>query len=90
MVVMNPEGLAPADDWESLADLEARGAQHLDAMRTERADRLSKIKRDDREGSSSEIVTKSIAYSAISFRPDAARAWFTRSLMRSMSGLAAA
>ncbi len=29
VVVINPAGLEPADDWESLADLEARGAARL-------------------------------------------------------------
>ena len=29
IVVMNTDGIAPADDWESLADLEARGAEKL-------------------------------------------------------------
>ncbi len=41
IVVMDPTGVAPADDWESLADLEARGAEKLgetEAERTRRAE----------------------------------------------------
>lgn len=35
VVVIDPTGIDPADDWESLADLEARGAEKLDEMRAE-------------------------------------------------------
>ncbi|MEE8601967.1 AMP-dependent synthetase/ligase [Euzebya tangerina] len=35
IVVIDPTGIEPADDWESLADLEARGASKLDEMRPE-------------------------------------------------------
>lgn len=35
IVVIHPEGVEPADDWESLADLEARGAAKLDELRPE-------------------------------------------------------
>lgn len=47
IVVMNPEGCKASDDWESLAEVERRGAKHLEAMREERAERLSEVKRDD-------------------------------------------
>jgi long-chain acyl-CoA synthetase len=36
IVVMDPSGLAPADDWESLAALEARGASQLAATAAQR------------------------------------------------------
>ncbi|TNE89094.1 MAG: long-chain fatty acid--CoA ligase [Deltaproteobacteria bacterium] len=39
IVVMNPEGVEPADDWESLADLEARGREKLQETAAERAKR---------------------------------------------------
>jgi long-chain acyl-CoA synthetase len=39
IVVMKPEGIAPADDWESLEALEARGAKELAATAKERARR---------------------------------------------------
>ena len=32
IVVIDPSGIDPADDWESLADLEARGAEKLAAL----------------------------------------------------------
>ncbi len=35
IVVIDPKGIAPADDWESLADLEARGKANLEALRGE-------------------------------------------------------
>ena len=35
IVVIDPSGVAPADDWESLADLEARGAEKLEELRGE-------------------------------------------------------
>ncbi|MCA9634479.1 MAG: long-chain fatty acid--CoA ligase [Myxococcales bacterium] len=35
VVVINPAGIAPADDWESLADLEERGAAELGRLRAE-------------------------------------------------------
>ncbi len=35
IVVIDPSGIDPADDWESLADLEARGGSKLDEMRDE-------------------------------------------------------
>lgn len=47
IVVINPEGVEPADDWESLADLEARGQMELKATEEERARRLAKKGRDD-------------------------------------------
>jgi long-chain acyl-CoA synthetase len=36
IVVIDPAGVEPADDWESLADLEARGAAKLAEMAAER------------------------------------------------------
>ncbi len=33
VVVIDPSGIDPADDWESLADLEARGERELEAQR---------------------------------------------------------
>jgi len=47
IVVMNPEGVEPADDWESLADLEARGAERLSELQDEIDRRGSAPKRDD-------------------------------------------
>lgn len=47
MVVVDPTGLAPADDWESLADLEARGRQRLADLRPEMARRLSLVQRNE-------------------------------------------
>ena len=35
IVVIDPTGIEPADDWESLADLEARGAEKLDELEGE-------------------------------------------------------
>ncbi len=35
IVVIDPQGIEAADDWESLADLEARGAKELEAQRDE-------------------------------------------------------
>jgi long-chain acyl-CoA synthetase len=46
MVVMDPEGLAPADDWESLEALEARGASKLESLRAEMADRVAGLTRE--------------------------------------------
>ncbi|MEM9696956.1 MAG: AMP-binding protein, partial [Myxococcota bacterium] len=46
LVVMDPTGIEPAEDWESLADLEARGAEHLESMREERRQRLAELTRD--------------------------------------------
>ena len=47
IVVMFPEGIEPADDWESLADLEARGAENLEATAEDRKRRYDQPKRDD-------------------------------------------
>jgi long-chain acyl-CoA synthetase len=47
IVVMDPTGIEPADDWKSLADLEARGAEKIDEMRDEIARRAGIVKRDD-------------------------------------------
>lgn len=47
IVVMDPEGIEPADDWESLADLEARGADKLDELREEIERRAAIPNRDD-------------------------------------------
>ena len=46
IVVIDPTGLDPADDWESLADLEARGAEQLEATADERDERAGKVTRD--------------------------------------------
>lgn len=35
VVVIDPTGIEPADDWESLADLEARGRERLEELRPE-------------------------------------------------------
>jgi long-chain acyl-CoA synthetase len=45
IVVVDGAGLAPADDWESLADLEARGRARLESLRSEMARRLSNVRR---------------------------------------------
>jgi long-chain acyl-CoA synthetase len=45
IVVINPEGLAPADDWESLEALEQRGAERLAALRPDMQARAGKIDR---------------------------------------------
>ncbi len=47
IVVVDPSGLAPADDWESLADLEARGRAELPSRRAEMAERIGKVQRSD-------------------------------------------
>jgi long-chain acyl-CoA synthetase len=47
IVVMDPTGIEPADDWESLADLEARGAEKLDELAEELERRAAAPKRDD-------------------------------------------
>ncbi len=39
VVVMDPTGVDPADDWESLADLEKRGNENLEATAEERKKR---------------------------------------------------
>ena len=47
IVVIDPSGVAPADDWESLAELEARGKQQLDALRKELERRRGTFGRHD-------------------------------------------
>lgn len=47
IVVVDPAGLAPADDWESLADLEARGKAALAELQGEMKRRIDKVKRSD-------------------------------------------
>ena len=47
IVVMDPTGIEPADDWESLADLEARGAEKLGELEEELERRAAVPKRDD-------------------------------------------
>jgi long-chain acyl-CoA synthetase len=47
IVVVDPTGLAPADDWESFADLEARGRERLPSLREEMSRRLGKVQRSD-------------------------------------------
>jgi long-chain acyl-CoA synthetase len=46
IVVMRPEGLAPADDWESLEALEARGRAKLAETAADREQRLGRLQRD--------------------------------------------
>jgi len=46
IVVIDPTGLAAADDWESLADLEKRGAEQLEATKADREERRGKLTRD--------------------------------------------
>jgi len=46
IVVIDPTGLDPADDWESLASLEARGAAQLESTRADRDARRAKLQRD--------------------------------------------
>jgi len=47
IVVMNADGIAPAEDWESLADLEARGRDQLDATAEDRKRRAESVGRND-------------------------------------------
>lgn len=46
VVVMDPTGIEPADDWESLAELERRGAENLQATAQERKRRGDAVGRD--------------------------------------------
>jgi long-chain acyl-CoA synthetase len=46
IVVVDSTGLAAADDWESLADVEARGRARLESLRGEMARRLASVRRD--------------------------------------------
>ncbi len=45
VVVIDPTGLEAADDWESLADLEARGAEKLEELKPAIEERRAKIER---------------------------------------------
>ena len=47
IVVIDPTGIEPADDWESLADLEKRGAEKLEETKADRERRASAVKRAD-------------------------------------------
>ncbi len=47
IVVIDPTGIEPADDWESLAELEARGAEKLAETADERKRRAEARKRED-------------------------------------------
>jgi len=47
IVVMDPTGIDPADDWESLADLEKRGAEKLEETKAERDRRSNGLARDE-------------------------------------------
>ncbi len=47
IVVLDPDGIEPADDWESLADLEQRGAEQLKEQQPVIEDRGGKIRRED-------------------------------------------
>lgn len=46
IVVMDPTGLAAADDWESLADLEKRGSSRPAELEAEMRDRVKDLTRD--------------------------------------------
>ncbi|MCA9494527.1 MAG: AMP-binding protein, partial [Myxococcales bacterium] len=46
IVVIDPTGLEPADDWESLEALEKRGAEKLEGLRAEMAERVAAVERD--------------------------------------------
>lgn len=45
VIVVDPAGLAPADDWESFADAEARGRAQLAALKTDMDRRAASIQR---------------------------------------------
>lgn len=45
VIVIDPTGIAPADDWESLADAEARGRARLPEMKAEMERRTAQILR---------------------------------------------
>ncbi len=47
IVVMDTTGVEPADDWESLADLEARGAQRLAELKDQMAAWIKAVGRAD-------------------------------------------
>ena len=47
IIVVDPTGLEPADDWESLDDLEARGKAKVTELRGEMKRRIDKVKRED-------------------------------------------
>ncbi|MEM9195616.1 MAG: long-chain fatty acid--CoA ligase [Myxococcota bacterium] len=47
IVVIDPDGVEPADDWESLSDLEARGRSALADTEADRARRAEKLARAD-------------------------------------------
>lgn len=47
IIVIDPTGLEPADDWESLADLEKRGGEQLEATADDRRIRGEAPKRSD-------------------------------------------
>ncbi len=46
VVIVDPTGLEPADDWESLAALEARGAERLAEVKPEIERRIGLVRRD--------------------------------------------
>ncbi|MCA9720315.1 MAG: long-chain fatty acid--CoA ligase [Myxococcales bacterium] len=47
IIVLDVDGIAPADDWMSLADLEKAGKAALDETRADRRRRMDEIKRED-------------------------------------------
>lgn len=47
LVVIDPAGLAPADDWESLEAVEKRGAERLESLRAELDQRRGRVQRQD-------------------------------------------
>jgi long-chain acyl-CoA synthetase len=46
IVVIDPTGLAPASDWESLADLEKRGAERAASLKADIDERRGKVTRE--------------------------------------------
>lgn len=47
VIVVDPTGLSPDEDWESLADAEARGREKLESLRGDMARRRERIQRSD-------------------------------------------
>jgi long-chain acyl-CoA synthetase len=47
IVVMDPTGIEAADDWESLADLEKRGAERLEETKEDRSTRAAGLSRSE-------------------------------------------
>lgn len=47
IIVIDPTGIEPAEDWESLQDLETRGAEHRERVFADGEARRAKIQRSD-------------------------------------------